>query len=91
MGLIAAGLLTLALFLFIFWPEHSIFRQADKTRLDYLEERKEVIYNNLRDLNFDYMAGKHPEPDYAVQRRVLEDEAARVMLEIESLERSASV
>ena len=38
--------------------------QADKTRVDYLRERKEAIYENLRDLNFEYQAGKYPEADY---------------------------
>ena len=59
--------------------------QADKTRVDYLRERKEVIYENLRDLNFEYQAGKYPEQDYVGQRAGLEDEAARVIAEMESL------
>ena len=86
MGLLAAAILTLALFAYIFWPDHNLFRQADKTRADYLAERKEVIYENLRDLNFEYLAGKHPEQDYAEQRASLEDEAASVMAEMEALE-----
>jgi hypothetical protein len=78
--------LTLALFGFIFWPERNPFVQADKTRVDYLRERKDVIYENLRDLNFEYLAGKYPEQDYADQRAGLEDEAARVIAEMDSLE-----
>ena len=42
----------------------------------YLLERKEATYENLRDLNFEYKAGKLSEQDYAVQRAALEDEAA---------------
>ena len=84
MGILAGILLTLALFAFIFWPEKNPFRQRDKTRLDYLRERKEVIYDNLRDLNFEYLAGKYPAEDYAIQRTSLEDEAARVLAEIEA-------
>lgn len=86
MGAIAGIVLTLALFAFIFWPEKNIFFQADKTRVDYLLERKEVIYDNLRDLNFEYLAGKYPEQDYAEQRAGLEDEAAQVIAEMEALE-----
>ena len=78
--------LTLALFGFIFWPERNPFVQADKTRVDYLRERKDVIYENLRDLNFEYQAGKYPEQDYVAQRAGLEDEAARVIAEMEGLE-----
>ena len=86
MSLFAAALLTLALFAYIFWPEKNPFVQADKTRVDYLRERKDVIYENLRDLNFEYLAGKYPEQDYADQRAGLEDEAARVIAEMDSLE-----
>ncbi len=86
MGIIAGLLLTLALFAFIFWPERNPFRQRDKTRLDYLRERKDVIYDNLRDLNFEYLAGKYPEQDYATQRAGLEDEAAMVLAEMDTLQ-----
>ena len=48
-------------------------------------ERKEAIYENLRDLNFEFQAGKYPEADYNEQRRALEDEAAQVIAEMESL------
>jgi len=86
MGTIAGLVLTVALFAFIFWPERNPFFQADKTRVDYLRERKDVIYDNLRDLNFEYLAGKYPEQDYADQRASLEDEAAGVIAEMETLE-----
>ncbi len=89
MGLLAASLLTLLLFVYIFWPERRLLRQAEKTRVDYLQERKEAIYENLRDLNFEYLAGKYPEQDYQTQRSGLEDEAAGVLLEIDSLEAGA--
>ena len=91
MGMIAGVVLTLALFAFIFWPERNPFVQADKTRVDYLRERKDVIYENLRDLNFEYLAGKYPEQDYAEQRAGLEDEAARVIAEMEALSASGVV
>ena len=85
MSLIAEAVLTISLFLFIFWPERNPFVQADKTRVDYLRERKEAIYENLRDLNFEYLAGKYSEADYAEQRRALEDEAAMAIAEMEAL------
>jgi hypothetical protein len=37
-------------------------------------------------LNFEYQAGKYPEPDYLEQRMGLEDEAAGVIAEMEMLE-----
>ena len=87
MGMVAGVVLTLALFMYMFWPERNPFVQADKTRADYLRERKDAIYENLRDLNFEYRAGKFTEQDYQDQRTGLEDEAARVIAEMESLER----
>ena len=87
MGAIAGLILTVGMFAYIFWPEKNPFFQANKTRIDYLRERKDVIYENLRDLNFEYLAGKYPEQDYAEQRSALENEAAEVIAEMEALER----
>ncbi|WP_213803407.1 hypothetical protein [Granulicella sp. dw_53] len=85
MSILAAIGLTLALFLYIFWPDRNPFVQVDKTRVDYLRERKDVIYENLRDLSFEFQAGKYPEADYERQRIELEDEAALVLSEIDAL------
>jgi hypothetical protein len=86
MSLLAVSVLTIALFVYIFWPERNPFVQADKTRVDYLRERKDAIYENLRDLNFEYQAGKYPEADYNEQRKSLEDEAAAAIAEMEALQ-----
>ena len=62
--------------------------QREKTRLDYLLERKEQLYENLRDLNFEYRAGKYPEEDFVTQRALLEHETAQLLAEIEHLQRA---
>lgn len=82
------ALLTIGLFVYVFAPirEGELARGEDKTRLAFLRERKEVIYENLRDLNFEYKAGKFPEADHQRMRAELEGEAAAVMAEIEDLE-----
>ena len=85
MSLIAVVVLTIGCFAYVYWPERNPFVQADKTRVDYLRERKEAIYENLRDLNFEYQAGKYPEADYVEQRKSLEDEAAATIAEMEAL------
>jgi len=85
MSTVAILALLIGCFAYIFWPERNPFTQADKNRVDYLRERKDAIYENLRDLNFEYLAGKYPESDYADQRRSLEDEAARTIAEMEAL------
>jgi len=87
-GLIAGLLMALALFVYTFWPENSFASQRQKTRLDYLQERKDQLYENLRDLNFEYRAGKYPEEDYATQRALLENEAAQLMSEIDYLQQA---
>ncbi len=85
-GLIAGVMLLFALFIYTFWPENVFASQREKTRLDYLLERKEQLYENLRDLNFEYRAGKYPEEDFAAQRELLEHETAQLMAEIDHLQ-----
>lgn len=83
--LVPSIVLVLGCFAFIFWPQEKIAAPVEKTRLDYLRERKEVVYDNLRDLNFEFRAGKYPQDDYMRQRESLEDEAAKVVTEMQSL------
>jgi hypothetical protein len=85
-GLIAGVMLLLALFIYTFWPENVFASQKEKTQLDYLLERKEQLYENLRDLTFEYRAGKYPEEDFVAQRSILEHETAQLMAEIERQE-----
>ncbi|MCI0354227.1 MAG: hypothetical protein L0099_04180 [Acidobacteria bacterium] len=80
--------LTVGLLLYVFSVTGAEPATAPKTRLTYLRERKEVVYENLRDLNFEFKAGKFPERDYQSMRTALEDEAARILAEIEILERT---
>jgi len=87
-GLIAGLLLLIALFLYTFWPENVFASQKEKTRLDYLLERKEQLYENLRDLNFEYKAGKYPDEDFQAQRAHLETETALLLAEIEHLQKA---
>jgi hypothetical protein len=88
MGLLMGCILLIALFLYTFWPENGFAGQTDKTRLEYLLERKEQLYENLRDLNFEFRAGKYPEEDYQEQRTSLERETAMLLAEIEHLQQA---
>ena len=88
LGLICGILLLFVLFVYTFWPENVFASQREKTRLDYLLERKEQLYENLRDLNFEFKAGKYPEEDFVVQRAQLENETAQLLSEIELLQRA---
>jgi hypothetical protein len=87
-GLIAGVLMLFALIVYTFWPENVFASQREKTRLDYLLERKEQLYENLRDLNFEYRAGKYPEEDFLAQRSQLEGEATQLLAEIELLQQA---
>jgi hypothetical protein len=80
-----ALLLLIACGAYIFWPQRRTAPHVEKTRLDYLRERRDVIYENIRDLNFEFRAGKYPEDDYLRQRESLETEAAGVLTEMDSL------
>ncbi len=82
----ACALLTVGLLLYVFSADAATPWSAPKTRLAYLRERKEVVYENLRDLNFEFKAGKFPERDYQVMRAGMEEEAAQILAEIEVLE-----
>src|SRR6476646_6159338 len=86
LGLATGLVMAAALLIYTFWPENVFASQRQKTRLDYLEERKEQLYENLRDLNFEYRAGKYPEEDFLVQRALLENETAKLLAEIEHLQ-----
>ena len=88
LGLLMGALLLVALFVYTFWPDSNSASQREKTQLDYLEERKEQLYENLRDLNFEHRAGKYPEQDYQSQRGLLENEAAELLAEIERLQQA---
>ena len=82
----ASALFTAALLYYVFFMGGPVEHATAKTRLAYLRERKEVVYENLRDLNFECKAGKFSERDYLQMRSALEDEAAAVLAEIEQLE-----
>lgn len=86
MTILACAALLIGILIYIFYPQRKTEEQTQKTRLEYLRERKETIYENLRDLNFEYRAGKYPEEDYLAQRAAMENEAAQVLSEIEFLQ-----
>jgi len=83
---IFCGAFAAAMLVFVFLPSRDAETGVDKTRVAYLYERKEVIYENLRDLNFEFKSGKFTQADYDGMRLGMEAEAARVLAEIEQLE-----
>jgi hypothetical protein len=82
-------LATVAALFYIFSPA-TFFVGPEKTRASYLRERKDAVYENLRDLNFEFKAGKMPESDYQSLKASLQDEAATLLAEIARLEGKAA-
>ena len=80
------GLIFAASFVYVFYLPGRLFLGPEKTRAGYLRERKDAVYENLRDLNFEYKAGKVPDADYASLKSSLQDEAATLLAEIARLE-----
>ena len=59
-----------------------------RTKLDHLMERRDTIYDNLRDLRFEFRSGKYSESDYDAMKTSLENDAALVLAEIEKVTES---
>jgi hypothetical protein len=51
----------------------------------HLDERKASIYENLRDLQFEYRVGKLSDADYQTTKKDLQKELAVVMAEVDRL------
>jgi hypothetical protein len=60
------------------------------TGWEHLEQRKARIYDNLRDLQFEYRVGKLSDADYIRTKQTLQDELAVVMSELDKRAGSAA-
>ena len=72
------------LFIFHIRPDASDLA-PHRSKLDQLLERRDTIYDNLRDLRFEYRAGKYSESDYETMKSSMEMEAAVVLAEIDQI------
>ncbi|HET9785463.1 MAG TPA: hypothetical protein VFP94_10970 [Terriglobales bacterium] len=89
MPLIAAAcfILTVALGYWIFTatPEPPPYSPLE-VRRQALAERKKAVYENLKDLHFEHLAGKLSAADFDRTRAMLEAEAAAVIAELQAVE-----
>ena len=83
------SLITAAALLYVFSVPGHLTSGPEKTRVAFLRERREAVYENLRDLNFEFRGGKLPETDYQTMKSSLEEEAAAILAEISRLESAA--
>ena len=55
----------------------------------HLDERKASIYENLRDLQFEYRVGKLSDDDYQATKKDLQKELAKVLAEVDRIKNGA--
>jgi len=88
--LLACVALAAATLIFIFFIDPDPSDSAPhRSLLDQLLERRDTLYENLRDLKFEHRAGKYSESDFEQMKQSLETEAALVLAEIERVNGSA--
>jgi hypothetical protein len=75
------------LFIFYIQPDASDLA-PHRSKLDQLLEQRDTIYDNLRDLRFEFRSGKYAEGDYEAMKNSLENEAAMVLAEIDRVTES---
>ena len=56
----------------------------------HLDERKASIYENLRDLQFEYRVGKLSDDDYQATKKDLQKELAKVLAEVDRIKSGAA-
>ena len=88
---LVCALITAAALLYVFSVPGKLTPGPERTRAAFLRERKDAVYENLRDLNFEFKAGKLPESDYQTMKGSLEEEAAAILAEIERLESADAI
>jgi len=84
LGACVALAIAVGLFIFYIQPDASDLA-PHRTKLDQLLERRDTIYDNLRDLRFEYRSGKYSEGDFEAMKTALENEAALVLAEIDQV------
>src|ERR1022692_121385 len=81
-----ASLLTVGLLVFILTVRtKDLPEPLPVSPFDHLDERKAAIYENLRDLQFEYRVGKLSDQDYQQTKQDLQRELAGVMAEVDRL------
>jgi hypothetical protein len=84
LGACLALLAAILLFVFFIQPDASDLA-PHRTKLDQLLERRDTIYDNLRDLRFEYRSGKYAEGDFEAMKTALENDAALILAEIDQV------
>ncbi|MGH9813566.1 MAG: zinc ribbon domain-containing protein [Candidatus Acidiferrales bacterium] len=88
MIILACAALTLAALLYVFWltPEPLRVKSASDREREYLQEKREVLYDNLRDLHLEFRMGKLSEPDYQQTKARYQEELALLLHQLETVD-----
>ncbi len=86
MTIILASLVTIGIIAFIFTIRTKDLPEPEPVSpFHHLDERKAAIYENLRDLQFEFRVGKLSDADYQHTKLDLQRELAGIMAEIDQL------
>lgn len=80
---IAVAVVLGALFFTLFVRAKDVPEPLPVSPVQHLEDRKQAIYDNLRDLQFEYRLGKLSDEDYQQTKQTLQKELAGVLADIE--------
>lgn len=80
---IACSLAVIVMAFLLFVRPQDLHKAEPVSPFAHLDERKASIYENLRDLQFEYRLGKMSDDDYQRSKQDLQKELARVMAEVE--------
>ena len=80
---VALVLVLAALFYTLFIRAKDVPDPIPVSPIQHLEDRKHAIYDNLRDLQFEYRLGKLTDQDYQQTKQALQKELAVVLSETE--------
>ena len=83
--LIAAALTLAVIFFTVFIRTKDLPEPAPVNPLQHLEDRKAAIYENLRDLQFEYRVGKLSDDDYQRTKKDMQAELAVVLAELDQV------
>ena len=79
----AIALVLAALLFTLFVRSKDVPEPLPVSPIQHLEDRKQAIYDNLRDLQFEYRVGKLSDDDYQQTKQALQKELAGVLAETE--------
>jgi rRNA maturation endonuclease Nob1 len=89
MIIFAAALLTVGVLVFIVSVRAKDLPEPEPVSpFDHLDQRKAAIYENLRDLQFEFRVGKLSDQDYQQTKQDLQKELAGVLAEIDKVKQT---